>query len=71
MAVPKKKTSPSKRGLRRGGNGFYKTTLPNVIVDKTTGEFKLAHHISVDGFYNGKQIIKKKVKKEEENVTSA
>lgn len=72
MAVPKKKVSPSKRGMRRGGNGTYKTTLPNVVENKTTGEFQLMHHISLDGHYNGKKIIKDKVKKDknlEENST--
>lgn len=67
MAVPKKKVSSSKRGMRRGGNGTYKVNFPNILVDKVTGEYKLAHHISVDGYYNGKKIIdteKKKEKKE-------
>ena len=41
MAVPKKKTSKARRGLRRGGNGTYKADLPNVMIDKDTGEFKL------------------------------
>lgn len=65
MAVPKKKVSPSKRGLRRGGNGTYKLKMHNVLVDKTTGEYKLAHQISLDGMYNGKKVIADKVKEEE------
>ena len=67
MAVPKKKVSSSKRGMRRGGNGTYKVNFPNVVVDATTGEYKLAHHISIDGYYNGKKIIdiKKKEEKKE------
>lgn len=57
MAVPKKKTSPSKRGLRRGGNGTYKAKMPNVIINKDSGEYQLPHHISKDGYYNGKKVI--------------
>jgi large subunit ribosomal protein L32 len=57
MAVPKRKTSPSKRNMRRGGNGSYKVNLPNVVIDATTGEYKLSHHISVDGYYNGRKVV--------------
>lgn len=69
MAVPKKKTSKSRRGLRRGGNGTYTTDLPNVMIDKDTGEYKLSHHISLDGYYNGKKVLKEKpVKKKKEET---
>ncbi len=63
MAVPKRKKSKSRRNMRRGSNGSYALDVANVVSDKTTGEFKLPHHISVDGYYNGRQIIKKKEKK--------
>ena len=66
MAVPKQKISRSKRGNRRAGNGTYKTKLPNVILDSVSGEYKLAHHISIDGYYNGKKIIEDNPIKEEE-----
>ena len=69
MAVPKKKTSKSRKGMRKGGNGAYKVELPNVMIDKDTGEYKLAHHISLDGYYNGKQVIKPKVKKNKNEST--
>ncbi len=62
MAVPKRKTSKSKRNMRRGSNGSYALEVANVLTDKTTGEYKLPHHISLDGFYNGREIIKKKQK---------
>lgn len=65
MAVPKKKTSQSRKGMRRGGNGTYKVELPNVMIDKDTGEYKLSHHISKDGYYNGQQVIKPKKKKKD------
>ena len=66
MAVPKKKKSSSRSKMRRGSNGTFDANFPNVIVDKTTGEFKLAHHISVDGFYNGKKVVTKKTKTQSE-----
>lgn len=64
MAVPKKKISKSRRGNRRSGNGSYNANLPNVAVDKTSGELKLPHQISLDGYYNGRKVIADKVKKE-------
>lgn len=63
MAVPKRKKSKSRSKMRRGSNGSYSLEIANVVVDKTTGEFKLPHHISLDGYYNGKQVVKQKQKK--------
>ena len=60
MAVPKKKKSKSRRNMRRASNGSYSVNLPNVVADATTGEFKLSHHISIDGYYNGKKVIETK-----------
>ena len=58
MAVPKKKTSKSKRNMRRAHKGVSKI---NVVVDETTGEYKLPHHISLeDGYYKGEQVIEPK-----------
>jgi large subunit ribosomal protein L32 len=68
MAVPKKKTSKCKTGKRMGGNGAYKVKLPNVMIDKDTGEYKLPHHISLDGFYNGKKVLKEKPAKKTEDT---
>jgi large subunit ribosomal protein L32 len=68
MAVPKKKKSSSRSRMRRGSNGSLDANFPNVLSDKTTGEFKLSHHISADGYYNGKKVVadkKKKASKEE------
>ncbi len=60
MAVPKKKTSKSKRDQRRSHHALKSV---NVVVDPTTGELKRAHHISLkDGYYNGRQVIIPKVK---------
>ena len=61
MAVPKRKTSRSKRNLRRSHDGIQ---LINVIEDKDSGEPRLSHRLDLStGKYNGKQIIKKKESK--------
>jgi large subunit ribosomal protein L32 len=60
MAVPKRKTSPSRRGMRRSHEALDQTT---VVEDKTTGELKRPHHVSADGYYNGRQVTKAKVKR--------
>jgi len=62
MAVPKRKKSKSRRNMRRGSNGSYALEFANVIVDKDTGAFKLPHHISLDGYYNGRKVLNEKVK---------
>ena len=55
MAVPKKKTSKSKRNMRRSHDALGRI---NVIIDKDTGEYKLPHHVCTSsGSYNNKQII--------------
>lgn len=61
MAVPKRKTSKSKRNMRRSHH-----SLPhiNLIEDKDSGEPRLSHRIDLStGIYNGKQILTKKVSK--------
>ena len=63
MAVPKRKKSKSRRNMRRGSNGSYALELANVLTDKTTGEYKLPHHVSLDGYYNEREVVKKKQKK--------
>lgn len=60
MAVPKRKTSPSRRGNRRAHDSLKSITI---VFDKTTGEPKLPHHVSLtDGYYNGKKIFTPKSK---------
>ena len=55
MAVPKRKTSVSKKKMRRSHHGI---TSVNIVEDKKSGEFKLSHHIDLKtGFYNGKKIL--------------
>ena len=58
MAVPKRKTSPSKRNMRRSHDSIG--TL-NIIEDKESGEPRLSHKIDLStGMYNGRQVLKKK-----------
>lgn len=64
MAVPKKKTSKSKRNMRRSHNALGKV---NVIIDKDTGEYRLPHRIDASsGVYNGRQIVVQKEEQDDE-----
>jgi large subunit ribosomal protein L32 len=54
MAVQKNRTTPSKRGMRRGHD---KVSGPTLSTEVTTGETHIRHHISADGYYRGKQVI--------------
>ena len=58
MAVPKRKTSKSRRNKRRS---HLKLSPINIIEDKKSGEFRLPHHVDLKtGIYNGKQILNPK-----------
>ena len=60
MAVPKRKTSPSKRNMRRSHDSLLKL---NIVEDKESGEPRLSHRIDKStGMYNGRQILKPKTK---------
>ena len=62
MAVPKRKTSKSKRNMRRSHDSLK---YVNIIEDKDSGEPRLPHRIDLStGVYNCKQIIKKKESKD-------
>lgn len=55
MAVPKRKTTPSKRGMRRAHD---KLSSPSYVEDKDTGELRRPHHVDLKtGLYRGKQIL--------------
>ena len=55
MAVPKRKTTVSRRNKRRS---HHKINNINIIEDKKTGEYKLSHHVDLkSGYYNGKKIL--------------
>ena len=58
MAVPKRKTSKSRRDKRRS---HLKIKNQNVIEDKKSGEFRLSHHIDLKtGIYKGRQVFEPK-----------
>ena len=58
MAVPKRKTSKSRRNQRRSD---HRLSSINIIEDKKSGEFRLSHHVDLKtGIYNGKQILEPK-----------
>ena len=58
MAVPKRKTSKSKRNMRRSHRSL---SLINIIEDKESGEPRLSHKIDIStGTYKGRQVFTKK-----------
>ena len=58
MAVPKRKTTPSKRGMRRAHD---KLSNPVYIEDKDSGELRRPHHVDLkSGMYRGRQILEPK-----------
>jgi large subunit ribosomal protein L32 len=57
MAVQQNKKSPSKRGMHRSHDFI---AAPATAVEATTGEIHLRHHISPNGVYRGKKVIKAK-----------
>jgi large subunit ribosomal protein L32 len=57
MAVQQNKKSPSKRGMHRS-HDFLVT--PPTAVESTTGETHLRHHISPNGVYRGRKVLKTK-----------
>ena len=55
MAVPKRKTSISRKKMRRS---HHRISLKNIVEDKKSGEYKLSHHVDLkSGYYNGKKIL--------------
>ena len=54
MAVQKNKKTRSRRGMRRSHDALEGQTL---TVDQTSGETRLRHHMSADGFYRGKKVL--------------
>ena len=57
MAVQKSRKSRSRRGMRRAHDAL---TSPAIAIDAKTGETHLRHHITKDGYYRGKKILKDK-----------
>ncbi len=58
MAVPKRKTSPSKRGMRRSHDNLSGASY---IEDQDSGELRRPHHIDLKtGKYRGRQVLEPK-----------
>ncbi|MDA9569059.1 50S ribosomal protein L32 [Candidatus Pelagibacter sp.] len=56
MAVPKRKQSPSRTGMRRAQS--MKLSSKNVVEDKKSGEYRLPHHLDLKtGMYRGRQVL--------------
>ena len=55
MAVQKSKKTRSRRGMRRSHDAL---TGPTLSVDVTSGEKHLRHHVTADGFYRGRKVLK-------------
>ena len=60
MAVPKRKTSQSKRTMRRSHHALQAI---DIVENSTTGEYSRKHHMSPDGYYKGRRVIAMKTKK--------
>jgi len=57
MAVQQNKSTRSRRGMRRSHDALTAATLST---DSTSGETHRRHHVTANGFYRGKQVIKTK-----------
>jgi len=58
MAVPKRKTSKSKRDQRRS---HHRIKDANIIEDKKSGEYRLSNHIDLKtGLYNNRKVLEPK-----------
>ena len=58
MAVGQARTTRSRRGMRRSHDALKN---PTRAIDAVSGETHLRHHMTADGFYRGRQIIKNAV----------
>jgi len=72
MAVPKRKTTPSRKGMRQARHA--KAIAGSYTENPDTGTLVLRHHATreADGsmWFNGKQVKKAKVKPEAEGETA-
>ncbi len=58
MAVPRRKTSPSRRGMRRSADALKAATY---VEDKDSGELRRPHHVDLkSGMYRGRQVFSPK-----------
>jgi large subunit ribosomal protein L32 len=56
MAVQKSKVTRSRRGQRRSHDAL---TAKTISQDPITGEMHLRHHMTPDGYFKGRLIVRK------------
>lgn len=57
MAVQQRRKTRSRRDMRRAHDSLKPKAL---AVDSVSGETHIRHHMTPDGFYRGRQVIKPK-----------
>lgn len=67
MAVQKSRKTRSKRDMRRSHDALKPSTLST---DQTSGETHRRHHLTLTGYYRGRQVIVPKQKPTEEEEKS-
>lgn len=60
MAVPKRKTSPHRRGIRRSDSKM-KIGKVTLVENSVSGDLHRPHHVSPDGYYRGRQVTDQSV----------
>ena len=55
MAVQQNKKSASRRNMRRSHDALAN---PTIAIEPGSGEVHRRHHISPNGFYRGKKVVK-------------
>ena len=68
MAVPKKKTSVSRKGLRRAGQTHKLYANKQVLTDSETGELTKRGCISPSGMWKGQKVFETKADKAEDET---
>ena len=59
MAVPKRKKSHSKTGMRKSANMAYAKKPVGYATDPVTGVLTLQHHVNKEGYYKGRNVLEK------------
>jgi large subunit ribosomal protein L32 len=63
MALPKRRTTRSRRGMRRAGHD--KVARPNTIACPNCGDMMVPHRVCPEcGHYKGRQVVVKKKKED-------
>ncbi|MGD6858601.1 MAG: 50S ribosomal protein L32 [Enterobacteriaceae bacterium] len=65
MAVQKSKKSRSKRGMRRLHD---KLRIEVISKDINSNEFHKRHHLTKNGYYRGKKLVVRKIKRNNKEI---